>query len=191
MASIFDPERLIYGGHGVAESTLMLATMSGGHFYNMKSDTDDIDNGSVVKVPNPELWNVKDTGADDVFDVEKCAIGDKVCLVLTAPKIYPEYTIRMQEEGNFFNAAGEIMRVYEVYETDRFSLSDEAFDEDAEPEKGKWVCVKAGSYKLTTADDEPDDATYGFIGYILKQNVNGTWDIFVKKNQQLATSEEP
>ena len=179
MASIFDQFK--YGGHGVAESTLMLATMSGGHFYNMVHETDDIDNGSVLQNPTPEKWTV-----NDCFEATKAAVTDKIVLVLQAPKIYPEYTKLMQDESNFYNAAGEIMRAYEVYEGDRFSLNKDAFDTDADPKKGSYVKVKANSYKLTTDTSEPGATEAGFIGYILKENANGTFDIFVKQNKKVA-----
>ncbi|MDB8755750.1 MULTISPECIES: hypothetical protein [unclassified Ruminococcus] len=178
MASIFDS--LKYGGHGVAESTLMLATECGGHFYNMVSD-EDVDNGSVVQYPTPEKWK-----ENDYFEAVKPAITDKIALVLTPVKIYQEYTRLMQEdEGNFYNAAGERMRVYEVYPTDRFSLNKDAFAEDADPKKGAYVCVKADSFKLTTKESDPS-ATNGFVGQIIQVNPNGTFDVFVKKNEALA-----
>ena len=175
MASIFD--KFEYGGHGVAESTLMLATKSGGHFYNVVG-TEDIDNGSVLQNPTPEKWK-----ENDYFEAVKAGVKDKIVLVLTVPKIYPEYTKLMQDESNFYNAAGEVMRCYEVYEGDRFSLSKDAFDTDAEPKKGAYVKVKADSYKLTTDTTAPTATEAGFIGYILKVNANRTFDIFVKQNK--------
>ena len=178
MASIFDAFK--YGGHGVAESTLMLATMSGGHFYNVVSD-EDVDNGSVVQAPTPEKWK-----ENDCFEAVKPGLKDKISLILTPVKIYPEYTKLMQEdEGNFYNAAGEIMRAYEVYETDRFSLNVDAFDTDADPKKDAYVIVKANSFKLTTQTEAPDATAYGFIGRILKVNANGTFDVFVKQNKNV------
>ena len=178
MASIFDSFK--YGGHGVAESTLMLATECGGHFYNVVAD-EDVDNGSVVQQKKQEKWK-----GNDYFEAVKPGVKDKIALVLTPVKIYPEYTKLMQEdEGNFYNAAGEQMRVYEVYPTDRFSLNKDAFDADAVPKKDAYVCVKDGSFKLTTSESDPS-TTNGFVGRILQVNPNGTFDIFVKQNTILA-----
>ena len=160
--------------HGVAESTLMLATMSGGHFYNGISD-ENIDNGSVVVI------DIENYQEQDLIKVQKPTTKDKVCLVLTAPKIYEEYTKKQQEEAYFFNAAGEAMRVYEIYDTDRFTLSKEAFDKDALPEVGKYVVVKDNSFKLTTADAEPEGV--GFVGKIYAQANNGNYRVFVKRNR--------
>lgn len=50
MASVF--EKFANGGRGCAESTLMLATMAGGHFFNIVSDKE-LDNGNVVAYPDP------------------------------------------------------------------------------------------------------------------------------------------
>lgn len=162
--------------HGVAESTLMLATMSGGHFYNGIAD-EAVDNGSVVVI---DIENYQES---DLFKVQKPKTTDKVCLVLTAPKIYEETYKKQQEEAYFFNGVGEAMRVYEIYETDRFTLSKEAFDDDANPEVGKYVKVKADSFKLTTDDTEPTGV--GFIGKIYAQASNGNYRIFVKRNRQV------
>ena len=73
------------------------------------------------------------------------------------------------------------MRVYEIYDTDRFTLSKEAFDEDALPEVGKYVVVKDNSFKLTTADHEPEGV--GFVGKIYAQANNGNYRVFVKRNR--------
>ena len=172
MASIFSFD--YDNKRGVAESTLMLATMSGGHFYNGIAD-EDIDNGSVVVI------DIENYQEQDLFKVVAPKTTDKVCLVLTAPKIYEEYTKKMQEEHYFYNAAGEAMRIYEIYDTDRFTLSKEAFDEDAVPEVGKYVVVKDDSYKLTTADDEPTGVA--FVGKIYAIANNGNYRIFVKRNR--------
>ena len=175
MASKFDTFE--YGGHGVVESTLMLATTSGGHFYNMVADVD-IDNGSVM-VLKPENYV-----EGDLFKAEAPKITDKIVLAATPVKIYAEYTKQMQEESNFYNGANEPIRAYEVYPTDRFTLSDDAFDADAVPVVGKYVVVKNGSYKLTVVDEEPK-GTHGFVGYILKKASNGNYVIFVKRNQEI------
>lgn len=175
MASIFDNAK--YGGHGVAESTLMGATFAGTHFYNMVADVD-IDNGSVCAVPTPENYV-----EGDAFKAIVPTKADKIVLVLTAPKIYSEASMKDQEEDNFYNGAGELMRAYEVYETDRFALSVDAFDASATVAVGKYVVVDEKGYKLTTVDTEPID--YGFVGYILKKANNGNYVVFVKRNRQI------
>lgn len=176
MASVF--ELKFDNKHGVAESTLMLATMSGGHFYNMVNEDADIDNGSV------SVLDIKNWVEGDVFKTQVPAKGDKVVLILNPPKIYEEYAKQCQEEHFFYNGAGERMRAYEVYATDRFALSAEAFADDAAPAVGQYVMVDGAGYKLTTA--AADDATCGFMGYIYDIATNGNYKIFVIRNEVVA-----
>lgn len=180
MASNFD--KYIYEPvHGVAESTLMLATMAGGHFYNVVNEEVDMDNGSLF-VLKPENYTEQ-----DVFKVAVPTIKDKVCLLLNPPKIYEEYTKRMQEESQYFLGKGERGRGYEVFDTDRFTLSVEAFNEDATPEVGKYVVVDGVGFKPTTTDKDPNATavTNAFVGYIYAQAPNGNWRIFVKRNRDV------
>ena len=86
-----------YERHGVVEVSALLATNYGAHINNFVADVD-IDNGSVVKM-----------GAfveTDYYKAEVPAVGDEVFLIATEPKIYSEYTKKMQEESNFFNGKG-------------------------------------------------------------------------------------
>lgn len=163
--------------HGVAESTMLKATKVG-HHYNLEAEVD-IDNGSVAKIgeyKRPDVWEA-------VIPAKE----DKIVLILTAPKIYEEYEKKMQEEQYFYNAAGEIMRAYEIQDTDRFSLSEEAFSDDANAEVGKYVVVDETGYKLTTADDNPnaDGAVNAFVGKIIDVNKNGTYLINVLRNREI------
>ncbi len=174
MASIFD--NMVYGGHATCESTLMLGTSSGGHFYNMIADVD-IDNGA------PMLLKPENYVESDLFKAEAPAITDKIVLALTPVKIYHEYMKKDQEESNFFNGIGEAIRAYEVFETDRFTIDALGFDSDAVPEVGKYVVVNGTDYKFTTLDDEPAANTYGFVGYIYTISNNGKYRIFVKRNR--------
>lgn len=173
MASTFS--NFVATKHGVAESTLLKATQVG-HHYNLVNESKDIDNGSVAKIG--------DRVKSDVFKAEVPQIGDKIVLILTAVKIYEEYTIRMQEESNFYNAANEVMRAYEIQDTDRFTLSKEAFNSDAVLEVGKYVFVDGKDFKLTTGD-KPDMTQYGFVGHIYEVAANGNYRIWVDKNAQV------
>lgn len=161
--------------HGVAESTLLKATKVG-HHYNLVADVD-VDNGSVAVIG--------DRVKSDLFKAKVPAVGDKIVFILTAPKIYEEYTTRMQEESNFYNAKGEAMRAYEIQDTDRFTLSAEAFNEDAAPAVGKYVVVDGTGYKLTTVDSKPNMTQYGFVGHIYEIANNGNYRVWVDKNAQV------
>ena len=91
----------------------------------------------------------------------------------------------MQEESNFYNAKGEAMRAYEIQDTDRFTLSAEAFNEDAAPAVGKYVVVDGTGYKLTTVDSKPNMTQYGFVGNIYEIANNGNYRVWVDKNAQV------
>lgn len=175
MASNF----ISYTKHGVAESTLLKATQVG-HHYNLVNETKDIDNGSVAVIG--------DRKRADVFEAKVPTIGDKIVLILTAPKIYEEYTTRMQEESNFYNGKGEVMRAYEIQDTDRFTLSKEAFASDAVLAVGKYVYVDGKDFKLTTNDAKPDMTKYGFVGHIYEVASNGNYRVWVDKNAQVYTA---
>lgn len=156
-----------YERHGVVEVSALLATNYGAHINNFVADVD-IDNGSVVKM-----------GAfveTDYYKAEVPAVGDEVFLIATEPKIYSEYTKKMQEESNFYNGKGEIMQGDDMVRHDRFALSVEAFASDAAPAKGQYVGVDGKGYKLTTLGAEmPTDR--GFIGLIEEELVKGNGEI--------------
>lgn len=161
--------------HGVCESTLIRATECG-HNYNLVAAVD-IDNGSVCKLGAYQK--------QDLWTADIPAVEDKVILIYTAPKIYEEYTKRMQEEQFFYNGAGEAMRGFELVDTDRFTLSTEAFAEGATLEVGQYVGVTGTDYKLTTlGTDEPTDR--GFYGLIYDIAGNGNYRIIVKRNHPVA-----
>ena len=164
-----------YTKHGVAESSLIKATKVG-HHYNLVADVP-VDNGSFAKIG--------EFIREDIFEMAIPAIGDKVVLILTAPKIYSTYTTRMQEESNFFNGPQEVARAYEIVDTDRVTLSAECFDESAAPAVGQYVAVTGTGYKLTTVGESDPGATYGFVGKIYDIAANGNYRVWVVRNVQL------
>ena len=108
--------------HAVAESTKLKATQIG-NIWNIEAKAD-IDNGTIVKKGaylRPEVYaedtattfagKIIEKAANGGFRVEVTAIGEGEGLVLSVPLIYEEYTTRMQEESNFYNAKGDILRV--------------------------------------------------------------------------------
>ena len=143
--------------HAVAESTKLKATIVG-NIWNIKA-TDDIDNGCIVKRGDyvaPEYYaeaaateftgKIIEKAANGKFRVEVTAVGELEGLVLSVPLIYEEYTTRMQEESNFYNAKGDLLRVYQLYVGDVFTLSAEGFD--GTPEVGKTVSVVSKKVKV-------------------------------------------
>ena len=144
--------------HAVAESTNLKATIVG-NIWNIKA-TNDIDNGCIVKrgdYVEPEYYaeaaateftgKIIEKAANGKFRVEVTAVGELEGLVLSVPLIYEEYTTRMQEESNFYNAKGDLLRVYQLYVGDVFTLSAEGFD--GTPEVGKTVSVVSKKVKVT------------------------------------------
>ena len=144
--------------HAVAESANLKATIVG-NIWNIKA-TDNIDNGCIVKRGDyvaPEYYaeaaateftgKIIEKAANGNFRVEVTAVGELEGLVLSVPLIYEEYTTRMQEESNFYNAKGDLLRVYQLYVGDVFTLSAEGFD--GTPEVGKTVSVVSKKVKIT------------------------------------------
>lgn len=163
---------ITYTRHGVVETSSLLLTHGGRHAMNVVADVD-VDNGGVCKLGDYVEF--------DYFKAEIPAVEDAVLLIATEPKIYSEYTKKMQEESNFYNGAGEIMQADDMDRFDRFALSKEAFDEAAEPAIGQHVGVTGTGYKLTTLG-EAVPAGRGFIGYIYDVATNGNYRILVKRN---------
>lgn len=143
--------------HAVAESTKLKATQIG-NIWNIEAK-EAIDNGRIVKKGKylrPEVYQedtattfagkIIEKAANGAYRVEVTAIGDGEGLVLSVPLIYEEYTTKMQEESNFFNAKGDILRVYELYVGDVFTLSADGFD--GVPEVDKTVSVSNKKVKV-------------------------------------------
>ena len=135
--------------HAVAGSSKLKATTDG-HIYNILIE-EDLDNGSIVAKGDyvkPEVYKAKDStgfsgvildkAANGNWYVEVKEAGDAV-LLLNVSLIYEEYTTALQHESNFYNAAGDIVRGYELYAGDIFELSAEGFE--GEPVKGASVTV--------------------------------------------------
>ena len=169
---------LSYEMHGVCE-TSDITSVQVGHLYSLQAQVE-TDNGSVCALG--------DYVKGEVWKAAVPAKTDKVILINTSIVIYEDYTKKCQEEARFFNATGDIMRGYELKDTDKFALSLEAFADEADPAVGKYVVVDGTGYKLTTVDSEPKASEYGFIGYIYDVATNGNFRIIVKRNEAVVTA---
>ena len=143
--------------HAVAGSSKLKATVAG-HIYNILVE-EATDNGTIVAkgaYVEPEVYKaaaapagfeavVLDKAANGNWYVEVVTPADAV-LLLNVPMIYEEGSAQMQNESNFFNAAGDIVRGYELYKNDIFELSAAGFDGNVA--KGDTVKVDATSKKL-------------------------------------------
>lgn len=138
--------------HSVVESTKLAATTGGAHIYSIKVSAD-VDNGAIVGLGEyqaPEYYaeaSASSTFAGKIIEkaangsyrvqVTKCEPTD--CILIQVPLIYEEYTTRMQDESNFYNAKNDIVRAYSLIIGDVFTISTEGFD--GTPEVGKTVSV--------------------------------------------------
>lgn len=138
-----------FAKHAVAGSSKLKATTCG-HIYNIQA-AEDIDNGCIVgkgAYIAPEYYaeaaagtfsgTILDRAANGNFYVEVVS-AENALLVLTTPLIYEQFTTRMQEESNFYNAKDDLMRCYELVPGDIFELSEEGFS--GTPAKGASVSV--------------------------------------------------
>lgn len=139
--------------YAVAESTNLKATIVG-NIWNIKAAAD-IENGCIVKRGDyvaPEYYTeaaatefagkIIEKASNGNYRVLVTAVGELEGLVLSVPLIYEDWTSRMQEESNFFNAKDDLMRVYQLYVGDVFTVSAEAFTAAPTAESiGKTVSV--------------------------------------------------
>lgn len=157
---------------GVAESSDLTSTIAG-HLYHLKA-TEDLENGSFSAI-DPTTFV-----SGDVFTTKVPAKADPVALILTSIVIYEDYTPKMQEEQNFYNAKDDIVRAYQLQVTDRFALSKECFTNPTDAAKGKYIAMDGTHFKATVYDQKPIDTA--FVGYIYDVASNGRFRIFVMKN---------
>lgn len=123
--------------HAVAESSKLKSTTAG-HIYNIKA-TADIDNGTIVgkgalvagqlevyteAAATTFTGKIIGKSASGMYYVEVISAVNAY-LVLSVPLIYEEYTKQCQLESNFYNAAGDTLRCYEIVTGDVFALSKE------------------------------------------------------------------
>lgn len=146
--------------HTVAGSSKLKATIAG-HIFNIQIDKD-MDNGVLVSKGDyveSEVYKAADAPAEFKGKVVELAANGNyyievetpadALLVLTTPLIYEEGTSQMQNESNFYNAAGDIVRAYQLYKDDIFEISAEGFA--ATPAKGDEVSFDSSSLKFTKA----------------------------------------
>ena len=161
--------------HIVAESTNIQATYDAKHIFNVQASAD-IDNGRVVNLDDM-VWV-----DNEYFTMVEPTATSRVGLVLSVPIGPDERPKAATYEHNFYNGKDEIMRVYDLLEGDKFTVSANGIDGGAAVQEGAYVV--ANGYNLTAQAAKPA-ATVGFVGQIVEEikRTNGTfWKIFVRKN---------
>ena len=136
--------------HAVAFPSKLLAQNGGKHIYNIELATD-TDNGNLVKrgsFIDLDLYEeeaattfegvIQKQAANGNWYVEVVNPGDALFVYMQA-FIAEEWTNKFKAESNFYNAAGDVVRGYELAVGDVFEVSAEGFT--GTPEAGKTVSV--------------------------------------------------
>lgn len=138
--------------HAVAFPSKLLAQTYGKHIYNIELATD-TDNGNLVSKGDFKDLDLYEEAAVTTFEgvIRKQAANGNWYVEVTDPGdalfvymqtfIAEEWTNKFKKESNFYNAAGEVVRGYELAVGDVFEVSEEGFT--GTPEAGKTVTVAA------------------------------------------------
>ena len=169
--------------HVIAESTNLTSTYDGGaHIFNIKAASD-IDNGKLVNLDDMVAYNAT-TNFDEheVFSMVEPTATSRVGLILSVA-IGPDETPKAATyEYNFYNGEGEIMRVYDLFKGDKFTVSANGISGGNAVQKGAYVV--ADGYDIKAQAAKPA-ATVGFYGEIVEviNRTNGVfYKILVRKN---------
>jgi hypothetical protein len=126
--------------HASAYPTKCLASEGGAHIYNIQLSSD-TDNGNFIgKGECLELDLYAEDTATEIsakilpfkapngnFYVEIIDNPSHALFVYQVPQIEEDFTSRFQKESNFFNAADETVRAYDVVTGDIVEISAEGF----------------------------------------------------------------
>lgn len=149
--------------HGVVETTNMKATIVG-NIWSIKAAAN-IDNGCIVGLgayQAPEYYaeaaasntfagKIIEKANNGLWRVQITACDENDGVVATPELIYENWTTKMQDRSNFFNAKDDLMRVLQVHVNDVITFSDECFTTTpTDASIGKAVSVS--SKKLAIAN---------------------------------------
>ena len=169
--------------HVVAESTNIQATYDAKHIFNVQA-SDDIDNGKVVNLDDMVWVN------NEYFTMVQPTSTSRVGLILSVPIGADTTPKAATYEWNFYNGEGEIMRVYDLLEGDKFTVSENGIKKISsgspavETDLAKGQYIVADGYDLKAQAAKPA-ASVGFVGQIVDviNRTNGKfYKIFVRKN---------
>lgn len=155
--------------HVVCESTNLGGTKYAKHIVNVEA-SEDIDNGKLVNLTDAKY--VKNEYFTMVEPTASCRVG----LILSVA-IGPDEQPRIATlESNFYNVKGEIMRVYDLMELDRFTISANGIAALADaPQVGNFV--KADGYDIVEVAEKPEGV--GFVGEIIER-ISRSGGVFYK-----------
>lgn len=153
--------------HATSLPSNVLAQDYGAHIFNILLSTD-ADNGNLVAAGEWDSFDVFKEGAVTTFEgeiVQQMPDGNWLVLVTNpgdALLVYQEPLTPydspaiLKKEESFFNAAGDIVRCYELRKWDRFEVSAEAFS--GTPEVGATISG-VSSKKMTVSPSGATGAT--------------------------------
>lgn len=159
--------------HGVVRTDKMAGTDVRSLLVSVRYQPDAtetaIDNGNVV------LLNGLEADSREVYKgatpAANSAIKDVV--LIASPEVM--YDERLRNLDDFYNEAGKIARGYRFHTNDVFSVTKDALDGKATPEKGDVVELKAGT-KLNVAASATGGSTV--VGKIIDVNVVGRYTYY-------------
>ena len=162
--------------HIIAESTNLSATNYAKRIFNVKA-ADDIDNGKLVNLDDMKWVE------NEYFTMVEPTATSRVGLILSVADGTDETPFAATLESNFYNGKDEIMRVYDLQEGDKFTISDYGVTPAT---SGGTVAVgsyvKADGYDIVESTTKPTGAFYGEIVEKINRT-NGTFfKILVRQN---------
>lgn len=163
--------------HVVAESTNLQATYNAKHIFNVKASAN-IDNGKVVNLDAMQYET------NEYFTMVEPTATSRVGLILSVPIGPDEQPRKATYEHNFYNGKDEIMRVYDLLEGDRFTVSENGITPISGTALAKDQYIVADGYDLKAQAAAPA-ATVAFVGQIIEviKRTNGNfYKILVRKN---------
>ena len=153
--------------HATGLPSNVLAQDYGAHIFNILLGTD-CDNGNLVAAGDWHSFDVFEEAAVTTFEgeiVQQMPNGNwlvlvkdpgDALLVYQKPLTPYESPKELMKEEAFFNAAGDIVRCYELRKWDRFEASAEAFNGD--PEVGATISAVSNK-KMTVSASGATGAT--------------------------------
>lgn len=119
--------------------------------------------------------------ANEYFTMVQPTATSRVGLILSVPIGPDESPKAATYEHNFYNGRNEIMRVYDLLEGDKFTISENGIDGGAAVQKGAYIV--ADGYNLKAQAAKPTNVA--FFGEIVEKitRTNGVfYKIYVRKN---------
>lgn len=161
--------------HIVAESTNLQATYDAKHIFNVRAGAD-IDNGRIVNLDDMAWVD------NEYFTMVEPTETSRVGLILSVPIGPDERPKAATYEHNFYNGKDEIMRVYDLLEGDKFTVSANGIDGGAAVKKGAYIVADGYNLKAQAAKPANTVAFYGEIVDVINRTNGVFYKIFVRKN---------